>query len=65
MLWVGAFIVSQLTPSMLESLEVSGTFAIFAVITAAALVFIWLLLPETKGRTLEEIELDWLARGTK
>lgn len=33
-----------------------GTFFIFAVVTAVAVLFVWALVPETKGRTLEEIQ---------
>jgi H+/Cl- antiporter ClcA len=33
----------------------------FAILYAAAFVFVWRLVPETKGRSLEEIQADWKA----
>jgi len=41
-------------------LDVEVTFAIYAGLTAIALVFIAILLPAARGRTLEKIEYDWL-----
>ena len=37
----------------------SNVFAIFAGLMVVAVLFIWKFLPETKGRTLEEIEQSW------
>ncbi|XP_064292845.1 facilitated trehalose transporter Tret1-like isoform X2 [Plodia interpunctella] len=45
-----------LTPYMLVSLDVYGTFTVFALITAGFLVVLYFILPETKDRTLQEIE---------
>jgi SP family arabinose:H+ symporter-like MFS transporter len=33
-------------------------------VSIAAFVFVWRMVPETKGRGLEEIEKWWLAQGT-
>ena len=41
---------------------ISATFWIYAAL-AAALIFTWPLVPETKGHTLEEIEAHWHSRG--
>jgi hypothetical protein len=38
----------------------SGAFFVFAGVCAVAFVFVYRLVPETKGRTLEEIERDLL-----
>jgi hypothetical protein len=37
----------------------SATFWIYGAITVAAWVFIYKLVPETRGKTLEQIESDW------
>ncbi len=55
-IWMGAFAVSLLYPVVSKSIGVGGAFGAFAALTAVAILFIWKLQPETKGRTLEEIE---------
>jgi sugar phosphate permease len=57
-LWVGNFLLTYLFPSMLEKLGAAGTFWIFAGICAVGFVLMKLWLPETKGKTLEEIERE-------
>jgi len=61
-LWVGNFLVGQLTPIMLEGLGSSWTFWLFAICCSPALWITWKLIPETKGRTLENIEAYWKER---
>lgn len=58
-LWVGNFLVGQLTPVMLEGLGSSWTFWLFAICCSPALWITWKLIPETKGRSLENIENYW------
>jgi SP family arabinose:H+ symporter-like MFS transporter len=58
-LWVGNFLVGQLTPLMLEGLGSSWTFWLFALCCSPALWLTWRLIPETKGRSLENIEAYW------
>ena len=60
-LWIGNFFVGQLTPLMLEGLGSAWTFWIFAICCAPALYLTWKLIPETKGRSLEEIDAHWQA----
>ena len=58
-LWIGNFLVGQLTPVMLEGLGSSWTFWLFALCCSPALLLTWKLIPETKGRSLEDIEGYW------
>jgi SP family arabinose:H+ symporter-like MFS transporter len=58
-LWVGNFLVGQLTPVMLEGLGSSWTFWIFAICCSPAIWLTWKVIPETKGRSLEDIETYW------
>ena len=58
-LWVGNFLVGQLTPVMLEGLGSSWTFWLFALCCSPAIWLAWKLIPETKGRSLEDIEAHW------
>jgi MFS family permease len=58
-LWTGTFIVGQLTPWLLEVLSPQGTFVLFAVMCFPYMYIIWKLVPETTGKTLEEIERFW------
>lgn len=56
LLWFANAVVALLFPPLLASLGVGLLFAIFAVICCVAYVFTWFMLPETKGKSLEEIE---------
>jgi len=58
-LWIGNFLVGQLTPVMLEGIGSSWTFWLFALCCSPALWITWKLIPETKGRSLEDIEDYW------
>lgn len=58
-LWIGNFLVGQLTPVLLEGLGASWTFWLFALCCSPALWLTWKVIPETKGRSLEEIEAHW------
>ena len=57
-LWGGNFFVSQFFPILVDGVGSSWTFYLFAAICAVALIFVLWLVPETKGRSLEEIERD-------
>ena len=55
-LWVGTYLIGQLTPWMLSTLAPAGTFLLFAVMCVPYILIVWRLVPETKGLSLEEIE---------
>jgi SP family arabinose:H+ symporter-like MFS transporter len=60
-MWVANFFVGQLTPAMLKSASwgPAATFWTFALLCAPALYLTLKLIPETKGKALEEIETLW------
>lgn len=58
-LWVGVIFITQFTPVLLESFGGAFTFGIFLLNSIILLVFVKLKVPETKQRTLEEIEQSW------
>ena len=55
-LWVGCFIVAQSTPFLLDKLEPSLFFWIYAAMCAVMFVFVRFVVTETKGKSLEAIE---------
>lgn len=59
-LWIGTYLIGQLTPWMLQSLTPTGTFLLFAVMCVPYILIIWKLIPETAGKSLEEIERYWI-----
>lgn len=66
--WICCYVVAQTFPMMNESPSIGPalTFWIYAAVSLFAFVFVFAMVPETKGRTLEEIEADWIAnRPTK
>ena len=58
-LWVGTYLIGQLTPWMLETLAPAGTFFLFAAMCIPYILIMWKAVPETTGKTLEEIENYW------
>ncbi|MFX3636593.1 MAG: sugar porter family MFS transporter [Candidatus Pristimantibacillus sp.] len=58
-LWAADYVVSQAFPPMLASAGPAVTFWIFGVMSVVTFVFTWRVIPETKGKSLEEIETLW------
>lgn len=58
-LWIATFLVGQLTPWLLETATPAGTFIIFAVMCLPYMFIMWKYVPETTGKSLEEIEQYW------
>jgi SP family xylose:H+ symportor-like MFS transporter len=65
-LWMANYVVTQTFTVMKESQYLVEKFHyafpywVYAVLCGVAVVFVWRFLPETKGKTLEEIERGWL-----
>ena len=58
-LWIGTYLIGQLTPWMLQNLTPTGTFFLFALMCVPYMLIVWKLVPETTGKSLEEIERYW------
>jgi MFS transporter, SP family, galactose:H+ symporter len=57
--WASNLIVSLTFLTLLEKLGASSTFALYAFFSVASWLFSYYRVPETKGRTLEQIEAFW------
>ena len=56
---LGVLAVTQFTPVLLQRVGGAYTFWIFMLNAIVLLWFVWKKTPETKQRTLEEIEQSW------
>jgi len=57
-LWIGCFTLTYTFPLLNSVLGSSGTFWIYSLICASGFIFIYRVLPETKGKSLEELEKE-------
>ena len=57
--WGSAWLVSQFFLTLVDAIGQAGTFWLFAGFSAVAFAWVTRAVPETKGRTLEEIEAFW------
>ncbi len=62
-LWAASFVLTLTFPPLNKYLGPAGTFWLYAAICAAGFVFILVSLPETRGKTLEQLEAE-LMPGT-
>jgi sugar porter (SP) family MFS transporter len=60
--WASNLIVSLTFLTLVEKLGASSTFLLYALASVASWLFAYYLVPETKGRTLEQIEAFWRAK---
>ena len=61
-LWVGTYLIGQFTPWCMSHLTPAGTFFLFAVMCLPYMYIMRFKIPETTGKTLEEIEQFWKNR---
>ena len=62
-MWVADMIVGQVTPMLLEATGSAGTFWFFAGFCLVGLALVYKFVPETKDKTLEEIQQIWKKTG--
>jgi sugar porter (SP) family MFS transporter len=62
-LWVGTYLVGQLTPWLTTNLSASGVFWLFGFMCIPYLLITFFLVPETTGKSLEDIERGWTEKG--
>lgn len=54
--WSCTFLVTKSFPYLIQVAGIHGAFWLFGGMCVLALVFVWLCVPETRGRSLEDIE---------
>ena len=64
-IWISAYLANQFFPLMQKHLGESGTFFFFSTMALANFMFVWTLVPETKGYALEENAEIWRKRSKK
>jgi SP family arabinose:H+ symporter-like MFS transporter len=58
-LWSGALLVTFTFLGLVNVLKLWGTFAVFGALSFVCFFYVWKAVPETKGRTLEQIQESW------
>ncbi|MBS3776971.1 MAG: sugar porter family MFS transporter [Bacteroidales bacterium] len=57
-LWIACYVLTLTFPILMEAITGSFTFWIYAVICFAGVIFVWKVVPETKGKSLEQLEKE-------
>lgn len=64
-LWLSDFTLSYTFPILTQNIGEGWTFMLYVVVTALSALFVWKMVPETQGKSLEEIEGYWNNREMK
>jgi MFS family permease len=59
-LWLASFLLTATFLSLAHAVTITGAFCIYSFMCVFTFVLVWKLAPETKGRSLEEIEQLWV-----
>lgn len=57
-LWIASFLLTYTFPFLNSGLGTGGTFLLYAIICFCGFLFVWRRIPETKGKSLEELEKE-------
>ncbi|KAJ5115380.1 hypothetical protein NUU61_001139 [Penicillium alfredii] len=60
--WLFNFVIARSVPYMISNISY-GTYFVFAACTTLSIPFVWLMIPETKGLKLEEVDVLFNGRG--
>ena len=60
--WIANYLISSTYPAMMEY-SGSLTYGFYGLMAVLAALFVWKMVPETKGKSLEEMERIWVPRG--
>jgi sugar porter (SP) family MFS transporter len=63
--WLSAFLVAQFFLSVVDAIGEATTFFVFSALCVVTYVFVLHFVPETKGRSLEEIQERWVVGGDR
>jgi MFS family permease len=58
-LWLGCILITYTFLSLVKAVGSTVAFWIYGALSVVCFVFLWKVVPETKGRSLEEIERSW------
>ena len=58
-LWIASCVLTFTFLSLVQAITATGAFCLYGFLCGLTFVLVWKLVPETKGRTLEEIEEFW------
>jgi hypothetical protein len=61
--WFAAFLVAQFFLSLVDAIGESTTFFMFSALCIVTYAFVHRWVPETKGKSLEEIQERWVVKG--
>lgn len=59
--WTANYLISSTYPAMME-LSSAATYWFYGIMSVLSFIFVWKMVPETKGKTLEEIERYWSSK---
>lgn len=62
-LWVACVALTMTFLSLVSAISITGAFWLYGLMCVVTYLVVWLATPETKGRTLEEIERLWRRSG--
>jgi MFS family permease len=62
-LWASCLAVALSFLTLMRLLSPAGIFWLYALLSAVTFVFVWRFVPETKGRSLEQIQRMWRSEG--